>query len=232
MRKLFCIIISAALVLAFAATAWAGTINVSGTGEVLVPADTAIISLGVTASEKEVLDAQAYVNNAVASIRSALTEAGVDGKDINTGYININALYDYSSDTPEIVGYSASSTLAIRTGEMEKIGEIIDIALSAGANSLDGISFSVSEYDEYKVTALKNAVADAYAKAQILADASDQVITGVENISEYGTYSYDSGLLNNFSIREESKAADSAGTYVQAAKLTVSASINVIYTTE
>ena len=115
---------------------------------------------------------------------------------------------------------------------MEKIGEIIDIALSAGANSLDGISFSVSEYDEYKVTALKNAVADAYAKAQILADASDQVITGVEHISEYGTYSYDSGLLNNFSIREESKAADSAGTYVQAAKLTVSASINVIYTTE
>ena len=55
-------------------------------------------------------------------------------------------------------------------------------------------------------------------------------ITGIGSINEGGTYSYDRGILNNFGMAEE-KAMDAGSTYVQAAKLTVSANVTVTYTT-
>ena len=47
------------------------------TGEVRVSADTAVISLGVNARDKDVLKAQQKVNETIAAIRAALIEKGV-----------------------------------------------------------------------------------------------------------------------------------------------------------
>ena len=230
MRKTICIILAAVMMIAMATSAFAGTITVSGTGEVLVPADTAIISLGVTARNKDVLTAQAEVNEAIAKVRAALTEEGIAEEDINTGYLNIYAVYDYSSDMEELAAYNVSSTLAVRTTDMEKVGSIIDTAFGSGANTLDGISFSVSDTGAAEEQALKEAVKAAQVKANILAAASGMEITGIGSINEGGTYSYDRGILNNFGMAEE-KAMDAGSTYVQAAKLTVSANVTVTYTT-
>ena len=234
MRKIITILLSAALVLALSFQAFAGTITVNGNGEVLVTADTAIISLGVTARDKDVKAAQETVNNAIANVRKALSDAGIPDEDVNTGYISIYAIYDYydyNSSNETISAYSASNSLAIRTTDMEKIGELIDLAFDAGANTLDGINFSASDTDAAKARALENAVKDAKAKADILAAASGQEIAGIESITESGTYSYDRGLMNNFSIAAEAKMDDSAGTFVQAAKLTVSAGVLITYNT-
>ena len=96
MRKLLSVFL-AVLLLAVPVTASADSeITVNGTGETLVSADMAIISLGVNARDKDVLKAQAKVNEAIASIRTALIENGVAEEDINTDYINIYAMYDYS----------------------------------------------------------------------------------------------------------------------------------------
>ena len=46
-------------------------ITVNGTGEVLIPADTAVVSLGVSATDREVLEAQEQANQAIADIREA-----------------------------------------------------------------------------------------------------------------------------------------------------------------
>ena len=231
MRKGICLLLTAVMTVAMAMSAFAGTITASGTGEVLIPADTAIISLGVTAVNKDVVKAQAEVNEAIAKIRAALTEAGIKEADINTGYLNIYGMYDYSSDREELAAYNVNSTLAIRTTDMETVGTIIDTAFGEGANTLDGISFFASDTKEAEAKALQEAVKDAQAKADILAAASDQKITGIVSISEGGTYSYDRGVMNNFGVAEE-KAMDAASTYVQAAKLTVTANITVTYLTE
>ena len=73
-----------------------------------------MISLGVSARDRDVLKAQAKVNEAIAAIRTALTEAGVEKQDINTDYINIYAMYDYREGQEELTAYNASSTLAIK----------------------------------------------------------------------------------------------------------------------
>ena len=230
MRKAICFLLAAVMTMAMTTAAFAGTITVNGTGEVLVPADTAIISLGVTSRNKDVLTAQAEVNEAIAKVRAALTEEGIAEEDINTGYLNIYAVYDYSSDREELAAYNVSSTLAIRITDMEKVGAIIDTAFGNGANTLDGISFSVSDTKAAEEQALNEAVKAAQIKADILAAASGMEITGISSVTEGGTYSFDRGILNNFGAAEE-KAMSGDATYVQAAKLTISANVTVTYMT-
>ena len=232
MKKLIAIFVALVMVL-FSVAALAETkITVNGTGEVRVSADTAIISLGVNARDKDVLKAQQQVNETIAAIRAALIEQGVKEENINTDFINIYPLYDYSNDQEQLAAYNASSTLAIKVTDMESVGALIDVCFAAGANTLNGISFSASDTEEAKTEAMKKAVADAKKKAEILAEASGLKITGIEIISEGGVYSYQNNVGNVYArgmddVVEEAEA--DAGTVVQSAKLIVSASVSITF---
>ncbi len=235
MKKLIAIFVALVMLL-FSVAALAETkITVNGTGEVRVSADTAIISLGVNARDKDVLKAQQRVNETIAAIRTALIEQGVKEENINTDFINIYPLYDYSNDQEQLAAYNASSTLAIKVTDMESVGSLIDVCFAAGANTLNGISFSASDTEEAKTEAMKKAVTDAKKKAEILAEASGLKIIGIEIISEGGVYSYQNNVGNVYAkgvddIVEETEA--DAGTVVQSAKLIVSASVSITFEAE
>ena len=236
MKKLIALFVALVMVL-FSVAALAETkITVNGTGEVRVSADTAIISLGVNARDKDVLKAQQRVNETMAAIRTALIEQGVKEENINTDCINIYPLYDYSNDQEQLAAYNASSTLAIKVTDMESVGTLIDVCFAAGANTLNGISFSASETEEAKTEVMKKAVTDAKKKAEILAEASGLKITGIEIISEGGVYSYQNNVGNVYSrttgMEEPAEVEEDLGTVVQSAKLIVSASVSITFEAE
>ena len=77
MKKLFAFILAAALMAACSLAVAETQISVSGSGETRIRADTAVISLGVNARDKDVLKAQQQVNDAIAAIRNALMDQGV-----------------------------------------------------------------------------------------------------------------------------------------------------------
>ena len=234
MKKLIAVFLSIVLILA-AAAAFADTrIAVNGTGEVRVSADTAVISLGVNARDKDVRKAQQNVNETIAAIRAVLIDAGVKEENINTDFINIYAIYEYTEDQEQISAYNANSTLAIKVTEMESVGSIIDVCFAAGANTLNGISFSASDTTEAESDAMKKAFADAKAKAEVLAEAAGLKIKGIEEISEGGVYSYENtvGNMYNRDFGMEEAKADIGGTVVQSAKLIVSASVSITFEAE
>ena len=233
MKKAFLLFLALFMTLA-AVPAMAETkITVNGTGEIRVSADTAVISLGVEARDKNVLKAQQKVNEAIAAIRTVLIEQGIKEENINTEFINIYAIYDYQNGQDQLAAYNASSTLAIKVTDMEKVGALIDAAFAAGANTLNGISFSASDTEEAKNEALKMAVADASNKAGILAKASGLEIAGIETISEGGVFSYENNVGNVYAKGIDTlEAAADAGTVVQAAKLIVNASVTITFTAE
>lgn len=229
MRKLIALFLALALCLGAASALADRTITVSGTGEILVPADTAVVSIGVTCRDKDALKAQSQANETIAAIRAALTATGFSEEDISTGYINLYAAYDYSSSVERITGYNASSTLAVKVTDMTRVGEVIDLAFGAGANMLDGVSFSAKDDTAARAEALKAAVADAKAKADVLAEAAGLGKLELENITEGGIYAYDSGA-NNFSAKGMiTEQAEDAATVIRAAKICVSASVTITY---
>ena len=232
MKKYVAIILAAMLMLTSSLALADTVITVTGSGETQVSADTAIVSLGVNARDRDVLAAQQKVNAAIAAVRQALTMLGVPENCINTDYMNIYAIYDYQGDQEQVQAYNAGSTLAIKVTEIESVGKIIDSAFAAGANTLNGISFSASDTEAAKAESLKKAVADARGRAEALAEAAGLELTGIETISEGGVFTFDNNV-SNFSARGIAKEeAIDTGTVVQAAKLIVSAGVTVTFRAE
>ena len=207
-------------------------INVNGSGEVLVAADTAVITLGITTRNKDVLKAQNTVNATIEKIRAALIENEIKTEDINTDRLSIYAIYDYSNNVERLTAYNASSYLAIRTTDMDMVGKIIDIAFGAGANTLNDIGFSASDTEEASTEALTAAVKDARRKAEIMAAAAGLKITGIESITESYSYSGDSGVNAFYKNAVMADEATGASTLVQASKLKVSASVSIVFEAE
>ena len=228
MRKTIALFFVLVLVLGISSALAEQTITVNGSGETLVTADTAVVSVGVSVRKKDALEAQSAANEVIASIRAALAGAGLKEEDISTGYINLYAVYDYSKDVEEIVAYNANSSLAIKVTDMGRVGEVIDLAFGAGANTLDGVSFSVADDTEARKESLKAAVADAKEKAAILAEAAGLGEIEILKIEEGSVFSYDSGV-NNFSRKVYGEAAMDSPTVVQAAKICVSAGVIVTF---
>ena len=233
MRKCFSLFLSLVLCLGLSAAFADQTITVTGSGEALVPADTAVVSLGITVRDRDALKAQSDANGVIAKIREALTGAGFSAEDINTGYISLYAVYDYSGEVESITGYNATSTLSIRVTDMARAGEVIDLAFGAGANTLNGVSFSVSDDSTARAEALKAAVADAKVKAAMLAEAAGFGDLEIVSVQEGSVTSYDSGS-NSFARSKgagEGAEMDSP-TVVSAAKIVVSANVTITFSAE
>lgn len=233
MRKLTALIL-ALMVLAASAAALADTeITVSGEGNILVSADTAVVNIGVNIRDRNALKAQQRANEVIAAVRKTLTENGIAAEDINTGYVELFTIYDYdySSGSDAVSMYTANSMLAIQLKDMTQVGKVIDLAFGAGANSLNGVSFSASDTDVARKEALKAAVEQARVKAEVLAEAAGLKITGIEAINEGGTYSFDSGL-NNFRAKGMTEETAMADTVVQAAKIQVNSTVNITFKAE
>lgn len=234
MKKLIALTIALVMVLACTIAAAETKIEVSGSGEVRVSADTAVVSLGVNARDQDVLKAQQQVNETIAAIRAALIAQGIREEYINTDFINIYPLYDYSGVQEQLTAYNASSTLAIQVTDPANVGAVIDAAFAAGANTLNGITFSAADTSEAEAEAMKKAVADAKQKAEILAEASGLKITGIESITTGGIYSYQNDVGNVFIRAAGADMAEKseAETVVQSAKLIVSANLSITFEAE
>ena len=149
MKKVFAIILAVTLMFTVSLALGETKITVSGTGETQISADTAIVSLGVNARDKDVLAAQQKANAIIASIREAMTSLGIPEDCVNTDYMNIYAIYDYQDDQEEVMAYNAGSTLAIKVTSMDAVGEVIDSAFAAGNSSRsrkwDSVSSTISQ---------------------------------------------------------------------------------------
>lgn len=214
------------LVLTFTATVSLAesTLKVHGKGDSYITAEIAYVDLGVQAREANVRDAQQKVNSGIEKVVAALIESGIAKEDINTDNINIYMYTDYSSLGKERVLYNASSMITVRVSDPNGAGSVIDIAFSAGANILNGITFAAENTEEAEKEALTLAVEEARKKAEILAAAAGMRLGDMISMEEQNVYSYDSGM-NNFSMKDV--AEEAAGTVVRAAKLCVSAQVYV-----
>ena len=147
-----------------------------------------------------------------------MKNAGVAAADIQTSQVSLSP--QTNQDGTQIVGYTASNTVSVKT-TIAKAGSLVDAAVSAGADGVSGPSLSLSDQDAHYRDALKNAVADAHAKAQALADAGGLTLGGVQTIVEGAAQS---------PVPVAQKAGTSAGVAIEPGTQTVDATVTVTYT--
>src|SRR4051794_33768529 len=119
------------------------TVSVSGHGSVNVPPDTASVSIGVDIIKPTLGEAQEQATTQATAVIGALKDAGIAEEDIQTDYFSVNILRDYSEngDPTQITGFEIMNQLAVTVHDTDQLGELLDAAVNAGANSINGVTF-------------------------------------------------------------------------------------------
>lgn len=192
MRTLSALFLSAALVLPLAAPVFAEnapprTISVTGTGTVEAAPDMATLMIGVTTQGATAAEALAANTTATDAVIARLTASGIEARDMQTANLSINPNWTgYDSATPTISGYVASNMLTVRVRRLDTTGAVLDAAVTDGANTLNGLTFGLADPEPAYNEARREAVADARAKAELLAAAAGVSLGAVQSVADGG----------------------------------------------
>jgi len=166
---------------ASSAAAEAGGITVVGTASVSSVPDRAELSFGVESQGQTAKAALAANAVELRKVIAAVKAAG--GTEVKTQSVSLSPRYNEQN---EVQAFVATNSVAATIKELAKAGALIDAAVNAGANQVYGPSLSRGDQTELYRQALKTAVANARANAQVLAAASSLSLGRITAIVEGG----------------------------------------------
>ncbi len=168
-------------------------ITVVGQGTVTAAPDIATVVLGVNVSAPTVEQAMEDATARMEKIMAALKKLNISEKDITTSnysiYYEEPPRYEMPAATkgteqaPAGV-YRVSNMVTVKIRKLDQVGELIDAAVSAGANSLWGVDFNLENKAELEAQARAKAVDHARQRAEELAKLAGVQVGGVVQISE------------------------------------------------
>lgn len=203
------------------------TVNVTGVGTVYVDPDTATVTVGIDVIKPTLSEAQTDATAQMSGVMDALTAAGIKSNDIQTTNYSVNIIRNYDdTGTPgDITGFQISNQVNVTIRDISKLGEILDVVVAQGANSIWGISFFVSDPTEASSQARIAAVEQSRQIAEELAAASGMQLGRLVMLTENSSGYYQP-------IYGGKGAGDSAGSAVPIATGSTQISISVSATYE
>lgn len=148
-------------------------IEVVGVGEVRLAPDEAQISFAVETFGETARAAGEENARVMERVIAALVASGVGRDDVETQNYSLHPEYVHEGRgaEPRVRGYRASNQVVLTTRSLGRVGALMDVALTAGANRMGGVRFSVSDADAATAEALAQAVTRARASAVTIAAA-------------------------------------------------------------
>lgn len=157
------------------------SISVRGEGEVMAVPDIGSFSFSVMAEGDDAATAQNDSAEKINAITAYLAEQGIEEKDIKTSSYYLNPKYTYPTrpcaagmycppGEAVIDGYEVSQTITVKVRDLDKSGDLITGVGGLGATNISGLSFTIDDESNLKAEARETAIADAKAKAEVLAD--------------------------------------------------------------
>lgn len=174
------------------------TITVSGSGDVYSKPDLGIVVFSVISEAGKIANAMKDNTEKMNAIINAMKESGTDEKDLKTLNFAIYPRYEWQKEIsyyyPEgrriLVGYEISQSLQVKIRDLSKAGEIIEKAVSSGANQVGDLQFTIDDSDKLKKEAREEAIKEAKTKAKELAKQLGVRLSKITAFSESGAYPY------------------------------------------
>jgi uncharacterized protein len=163
------------------------TISVTGAGRVTLTPDRASFTAGVQTAAPSLTAATQENAARMTAVIAALKRAGAGERALRTFGLSIypqQAVGD--NKAPRIVGYQVTNNVMVTKDDPAAIGALLDAAVQAGANTVSGVSFVVSDLARGRDAGLQAAFADARAKAEVLAKAAGRAAGRALAITEGG----------------------------------------------
>lgn len=165
------------------------TITLTGRGSVEQAPDIAMISVGVMVEAKTAAEAMTQQATQMNGVFAAVKAAGVADRDMQTGNLSLNAVYEYPNNArPRLTGYQATNTINIKVRDLKNLGKTLDAVVKGGGNTINGITFGVDKPEQHQNDARVAAIKDAAAKAELYAQAVGYKVKRIVTISEQEFY--------------------------------------------
>jgi uncharacterized protein YggE len=191
MRRFLFIALAAAVVIAAAAISGIGQpapargdtmpprlVTTTGHGVVTAVPDDVTVTAGVQTQSTTAADTLAQNSAAMNKVVAALQQAG--GQKLQTQQVS---LYPRTNDAGDVIGYAAQDSVSAHS-DVAGAGALIDAAVGAGANTVDGPTLALSNQDALYNQALQKALTDARTKAEALGQAGSFSVGPVSSITE------------------------------------------------
>lgn len=203
------------------------TIRVTGAGEVQMKPDEARITFAVETMQETARAAGAENARRMDRLISALMAAGVPRGDIETRQYALHPEHVHEEGRePRLRGYRATNRVVLKTREIGRAGELIDMALAAGANRVDGIHFVVTDPSAGSAEALTEAVARARGSAEAIAAALGVELGEVLDASTSAAPPQGPRYMQRMDMEA---AAASAPTPIEPGEQTLRATVSIVY---
>jgi uncharacterized protein YggE len=158
-------------------------ISVVATGEATVAPDLAVVSFAVSGSGKQLAPARDDVNARSSSVLERLRELGVADADLNAPDLGIHPEYDFRKGQ-RLTGYRAVRQMTAKVRDLDRLGDVLDGLVAAGANEVHGAQMSAADPSAAEHEALRAAMSAARAKAEAIADAGGVTLGGLARVEE------------------------------------------------
>lgn len=145
-------------------------VSASGSSVVKAQPDLVSVNINVETRGENAQSAQNKNKEISEKLLLELVKAGYDKDELKFINYNIYQEYDWKNGEQKFKGYVASQQLTVKTENVDKVPEIVDITINSGA-LISYINFELSEekQSEYKKQALEKAGKDAREKAEATA---------------------------------------------------------------
>jgi uncharacterized protein len=143
-----------------------------GEGVIKRAPDRAWVTIAAESRAKTPAEAQKLNADAMSAVMQKLKGVGLPAEAIRTAAYELRPEFDYANNRQTLRGYVARNAVEVRVDDLPKLGEVLDLAVGAGATSVSGIRFDLKDRASAEQVALQRAVSDARAQADTAAQAA------------------------------------------------------------
>ena len=178
------------------------TVTVSGSSTLRLKPDRASFSVGAETGAQSVSEAFKRNTAKLNAVVGALKERGVASQEIQTSNFSISSRVEKGKKAP---GFRVSNLVTVTREDPASISELLQAAVAAGANQVEGLRFFVGDPGKSQPRGLEMAFQNARAKAEKLASLSGRALGEVVCVTDqsvgvlsegFVAHRYDAGALN------------------------------------
>lgn len=200
------------------------TLTVTGSGTVYLTPDIAYLYVGVHTEGADIADAISRNNTRTQAVVDALKNLGVAPDDIQTSNFSVWSMDDYDDMGGRYTKYTVDNTVYITIRDLSRLGALLDTVVSAGANTINSLSFDVLDKSAALAEARQKAMKNADALAGELAATAGLQAGAIQNIT-YSDY-YPSPY---YGMGGGGAAAPNESVPIQPGKMQISVTVSVTY---
>jgi len=161
------------------------SITVNGEAMISAEPDQAQIDIGVVTQARSAPEASKENAERLSRVLAEVKKLLGKGNEVKTSGYSLTPNYRYpQGGKPEIVGYTASNIVRIKTNTLDLVGRLIDASMQAGANNINRLVFTLKDEQAAQLEALRQASAKAKIKAEAIAASMGLKIVKISSITE------------------------------------------------